>query len=229
MFDYFPENISTYGAGLDSVYWLIFYIVGFWFLLAEGVLLYFVVRYRRKANRRASYVSGETLRQASWILIPGAIVFLLDLGIDYAGAIAYNRFKDIPAADLVVEVKAKQFAWELKYPGPDGRLDTADDFSVPGELHVPVDKKIRLVLKAEDVLHAFFVPELRLKQDMIPGRSIPAWFEATKTGTYEIACAELCGFGHHMMRGFLVIHSESAYNAWADSAYDASQLDEWSF
>jgi cytochrome c oxidase subunit 2 len=147
----------------------------------------------------------------------------IDLGIDFVGAKAYDQIKgEIPESDISVRVTGKQFNWAITYPGPDGEFDTEDDLLLDNELHVPVDKVVRLELLSEDVLHSFFVPVLRLKQDVVPGRSIPAWFEATKVGRYEIACAELCGYGHYTMRGFLNVHTEEEYQQWVEENWPSS-------
>jgi cytochrome c oxidase subunit 2 len=98
--------------------------------------------------------------------------------------------------------------------GPDGRFGTADDLQMENELHVPVNKVVRVSLRSKDVIHSFFLPNLRLKQDTLPGREIQAWFEATKPGRYELPCAELCGFGHSGMRGWLNVHPDSEYTRW---------------
>ncbi|RMG20464.1 MAG: cytochrome c oxidase subunit II [Methanobacteriota archaeon] len=222
MFNYFPETISTYGGKLDHVYWMIFYIVGFWFLLSEGVLFYFIFRYRQKKNPKATYVSGESLKMASWVLIPAAIVLALDLGIDFAGGSAFHTYTTVPPGEYAVKVTGKQFNWNFTYPGPDNQFDTEDDLTIENELHVPVNKQIRLILESQDVLHSFFIPVIRLKQDVIPGRKISVWFQAIKTsdstenGYYEIACAELCGYGHYTMRGFLYVHSQEDYQKWVE-------------
>ena len=223
LFDkWFPDNISTFGGEIDSTFYLIFYIVGFWFLLTEGAIIYFAFRYRRRKGYQASHLRGETLKQTAWILIPGLIVFLLDLGIDFAGGHAYNKVKfDKPPSDTKVQVMAKQFDWIYTYPGPDKEFGTEDDMKLePGDknhgLHVPINRVVTVILQSEDVIHSFFVPVLRLKQDIIPGREIPVWFEATKEGNYEIACAELCGFSHHSMRSILFVHSEDGYTKWEE-------------
>ncbi len=215
MFDWFPKNVSTFGGEIDSVFWLIFYIVGIWFVLTEALIIYFVIRYRRRKGRRASFIDGETWKQAAWILIPAGIVLILDLGIDFAGARVYHLIKgEIPEGEHVVRITASQFNWAMTYPGADGRFDTDDDLSIDNELHVPVDEVIRLALRSDDVIHSFFVPVLRLKQDVVPGREIEAWFEVTEPGEYEIACAELCGFGHYTMRGILVAHTAEDFARW---------------
>ena len=112
-----------------------------------------------------------------------------------------------PAGDVVVRITAKQFNWNFTYPGPDGKFGTADDVTSENDLHVPVGKVVRFELQSEDVIHSFFVPDMRLKQDVVPGRTIRGWFEATKTGIYEIACSELCGFGHYSMHGNVIVQT----------------------
>ena len=99
---------------------------------------------------------------------------------------------------------------------------TKDDLKIENELHVPVNKVVILTLKSEDVIHSFFVPNLRLKQDTLPGREIPAWFEAIKAGTYEIPCAELCGFGHSGMKGKLIVHTPADYAKWVKKHWPSS-------
>jgi len=210
-----PENVSTFGGEIDSVFRLILYIVGFFFIVAEVLLVYFAVRYRSSRAKQAVYSRGENPREAAWVLVPALIVLLFDLGIDAAGHRAWALVKEgAPVADLEVKVTAKQFNWNFTYPGKDGKLGTPNDITLENELHVPVGKVVRVTLNSEDVIHSFWVPNFRLKQDVIPGRKIVAWFEATKPGTYEIACSELCGFGHYSMRGEVIVHSEVDYASW---------------
>lgn len=112
----------------------------------------------------------------------------------------------------MISVEAEQFEWFATYPGPDGQFETVDDMEAPiNVVHVPVNQPVIIRLTSRDVLHSFFVPVLRLKQDAIPGTIIPVWFEATKVGEYEIACAELCGLGHYRMRGLLRVESEADF------------------
>jgi cytochrome c oxidase subunit 2 len=114
-----------------------------------------------------------------------------------------------------VQVNAKQFNWQVTYPGADGKFGTADDKMLLDEMHVPVNKVVRVILKSQDVIHSFFVPQFRIKQDAVPGREIRAWFDATKPGKYEWPCAELCGFGHSGMRGWIYVHTPEEYGKWA--------------
>lgn len=212
---WFPPNVSTYGGQIDSVINLIFYLSAFWFVLFQSALVYFAIRYRRKPGMSAQFVRGESARQIiTWILVPAVLILACDLGIDAAGARAWDIVKrSMPPAAVTVHVTGSQFVWQFTYPGPDGRFGAGQDLK-SDSLHVPVGKVVRLVLQSEDVIHDFFVPEFRLKQDAVPGRKIPAWFEATKVGTYEIACSQLCGPSHFNMRGELVVQSEADYNAW---------------
>jgi cytochrome c oxidase subunit 2 len=211
-----PENVSTYGGEIDAVISLIYYLTLAWFFLTLGTFVVFLILYRRREGRRAAYVQGERWREAAWILVPVGIILVLDIWVDFRGAPAWAKVKGpMPPTELTVQVTAKQFNWEILYPGPDGKFDTADDLKLENELHVPVNKPVRLVLKSKDVIHSFFSPHLRLKQDMIPGRAIPAWFEATKPGKYELPCAELCGFGHSGMKAWLYVHSPEEYQKWA--------------
>lgn len=212
---WFPENVSTFGPAIDGVFFLIYYIVGFWFILTTAVILYLGVRYRRRSGRPAAYVRGDRWRELSWILIPAAIILVLDLAIDAAGARVWDTVKThLPAGDVHLIVTGKQFEWLVTYPGADATLDTADDFTVNNELHVPVDRDIRVTLRSQDVVHSFFLPNVRLKQDALPGRSIDVWFKVTKPGEYELACAELCGFGHYTMRAKFIAHPPDEYAQW---------------
>lgn len=224
MLRWLPENVSTYGGDVDSVFALIYYIVGFWFVLTWGVLLLFIVRYRRRQGRRASYVPGDNLKQAAWILVPAFVVTLLDLGIDVSGAHVWQKVKGaLPTPDVSVRATAKQFNWEFLYPGPDGQFATEDDLRLENELHVPIDKVVQVTLTSDDVIHSFFLPHVRLKQDAVPGRNIPVWFEANKAGRYEIPCAELCGFAHSGMKGYLTVHSPEAYRQWVQAHWPTRQ------
>src|SRR5205823_5633642 len=115
-----------------------------------------------------------------------------------------------PPADVTVRVTGRQFNWIVTYPGPDGNFDTeADNKETFDELHVPVNKVVHVKLRSKDVIHSFFVPVFRLKQDALPGREITVWFEATKAGEYEMPCAELCGFGHSGMLGKVVVQEQA--------------------
>ncbi len=222
MLRWLPENVSTYGGDIDATISLIYSVTLVWFFLTIGLILLFLFLYRRREGRRATYVRGERLSEAAWILVPLVILLALDLWIDFRGADAWAKVKGRPPASrLHVQVTGKQFNWEILYPGPDGKFGTADDLTLDNELHVPVHQVVRVTLKSKDVIHSFFLPNLRLKQDILPGREIEAWFQATKPGEYEMPCSELCGFGHSGMNGRLYVHTPEAYERWVQERWPA--------
>jgi len=213
MFHWFPENVSTFGAEMDFMFLVILGITGTIFLLVEAALIYFVIKYRHREGRQAVYVHGNTKLEVIWTAIPFAIVVLIAV-MSMGPWMRVRNPERFPPAALTVEVTAKQFEWNVKYPGPDNVLGTADDFTGRNRLTVPNGRPVHVVLRAEDVIHSFFLPELRVKQDAVPGMEIPIWFEATRPGEYVIGCAELCGLGHYRMRGSLVVLDGAEFDAW---------------
>lgn len=218
MFHWLPENISTYGDHIDSVMRIIYYIVGAWFVLVEAVIFYFIFRYRKKVGVQATYQTGTTFKALLWVLLPAVLILGFDLGIDIVQGPVWNEIKiHLPVnPDQIIRIQGRQFVWEFTQPGPDGHIDTPDDIQTLNQLTVPVHKIIQFELTAADVIHSFWVPNLRLKQDAVPGRTIRGWFEATKEGTYIIGCAQLCGSGHGVMRGELHVINEADYQKWSE-------------
>jgi len=211
MMSWLPENVSTFGGEIDSLFYLIYYITGAVFILVTVLMILFLILYRRRDGRRATYSHGNTALEITWTVIPAVILLVLS----FMSVSSWGRIKaHAPPSDFQVQVIAKQFNWEIIYPGPDGKFGTADDFQIDNDLHVPVNKVVHVHLQAKDVIHSFFLPNLRLKQDAVPGRNILVWFEATKPGKYELPCAELCGFGHSGMRGWLYVDSPEEYEKW---------------
>jgi cytochrome c oxidase subunit 2 len=207
-----PENVSTYGGDIDRLFYLIYYVTGATFFAVQITLLVFLVVYRHRDDRRATYTHGNTTLEIAWTVAPAILLVILAFVSRSVWADIKQR---IPPSDMQVQVTAKQFNWEVAYPGPDGKIGTDDDVTMDNDLHVPVGKTIRVLLKSRDVIHSFFIPNLRYKQDAVPGHEIPTWFKVTKPGKYEIPCAELCGFGHSGMRGWLFVHSLDEFEAWA--------------
>ncbi|HXV49782.1 MAG TPA: hypothetical protein VEB61_13325, partial [Candidatus Binatia bacterium] len=153
---WFPENVSTFGADVDGIFWLIFYITTVWFFITEGLIVYFIFRYRRRPGRKAVYAAGDTWSQLAWVLAPLALVIVLDLIIDLRGADVWAKVKlQRPPTDFVVHAVGKQFNWEFIYPGADGKFGSDDDLITDNELHIPVGKPIHVVLKSKDVIHSF--------------------------------------------------------------------------
>jgi cytochrome c oxidase subunit II len=211
MLKWLPANVSTYGGQIDRLFSIIEWITGITFVVVIVLLLLFIIKYRDQGGRRATYTHGNTFLEVIWTIVPAIILIVLFM---LSQSLWWSIKGSVPATDFLVQVTAKQFNWVFTYPGPDGVFGTADDLTLENELHVPVNKIVRVSLRAEDVIHSFFLPNLRLKQDAVPGREIPAWFEATQTGRYEIPCAELCGFGHSGMLGYLTVHSVADYQQW---------------
>ncbi len=214
MLQWLPPNVSTFGQGVDNIFHIIYYITVVVFVLVTATLIAFLIKYRHQEGRKATYIEGSTTLEIVWTVVTAAIVFILAM----LSLPQWNKIKsptDFPVnPDVLVQVSGKQFNWDMTYPGPDNELGTDDDLQLENELHVPVNAIVHIRLTAEDVIHSFFVPQLRLKQDTLPNRFIDVWFEATKAGRYEIPCAELCGFGHSGMLGYLNVHSQEDYDAW---------------
>ncbi len=219
MMSWLPENVSTYGGEIDYLFYLIYYITGATFILVTVAMIAFLIMYRRREGRRAIYSHGNTTLEIIWTVVPAIILVVLS----FMSQATWAKVKaHVPPSDFAVRVTAKQFNWEILYPGPDGKFGTADDLLLENQLHVPVGKVVHAILTSKDVIHSFFLPNLRLKQDTVPGREIVAWFEATKPGQYEMPCAELCGFGHSGMKGWLYVHTSEDYAKWVKEKWPSS-------
>ncbi len=217
---------STYAAEIDGIIWLVGVLVGFWFLVAEGVFLWLILKFRARDGKRAEYITGEEKKQMRFISWPHYLVLVCDVFIVVGAVRVWVEVKQHLPSDAEaqhVRVIAQQWAWSFVHPGADGKLDTADDIRSVDELHTQVGQKYIYELEARDVLHSFSVPVFRLKQDAIPGRVITGWWEATKTGTYDIQCVEICGIGHGMMAARIMIESPEQHAAWI-AAQSSSQL-----
>ena len=209
-FGSFPKGLSTYAGEIDALHDLIFILTGSVFFITEGLLLWFIWHYRARPGHKATYTHGHMGLEVAWTMFP--IVVFVVLGI-YSVRL-WNRIKNpdyFPKEGIFeVRVVAQQFEWHIIYPGPDGKLGTKDDIEVVNELQVPVNVPVVVHLTSKDVIHSFYLPEMRLKQDAVPGMEVPIWFQATDYANLEIACAELCGLGHYRMRGlFKVVHKDA--------------------
>ena len=210
-----PESVSTYGATIDWGFYVILWITGVIFIAVEATLIVFLIRYRHRPGRRAHYTHGSDRLEIIWTTIPALILvwlafFSQNLWAQIRGA--------VPEGAQEVEVTAEQFAWNVRYPGPDGQFGTADDIETLNQLHLPLLEPVVIHVKSKDVIHSFFLPEFRMKQDAVPGLTTTIWVQATKAGQYEIACAELCGLGHYRMRGFLTVEELATFQAWLAEA-----------
>lgn len=211
-----PRNASEHGAEIDEIYRLIYAITGVAFVLVMVLLIAFMAAYRHREGRKAVYNHGNSALEMVWTLVPAVILIWLAF---HSNALWERQRGKPPPADLVIGVKGKQFNWLVYYPGPDGKLWTADDVERSNAVDVPVGKMVRIQLRSHDVIHSFFLPNMRLKQDMVPGRTIEVWFRPVEAGKYDIACAELCGNDHSTMRGVLTVHTD--YEKWLKAQAEA--------
>ena len=208
-----PPGVSTFSAEIDAIYYMILVITGIAFVVTEVALVVFLIRYRARPGRRAIYTHGSTKAEIIWTAVPAVTVVIIGL----LSASVWENIKgrnSVPEGAYPIGVHAQQFEWMMTYPGADGTLGTSDDFEVRNQLHVPVDQPVVVMLTAEDVIHSFFIPQFRVKQDAMPGMPQRVWFEATEPGDYELACAELCGLGHYRMRASVTVHTAEDYQRW---------------
>lgn len=207
------EAVSRTAGQVDSLFWFIAGVSLFFFLLVEGLLIGFAIRYRRRKGEEAAATSearGNLLLESIWILIPSLVVLVFFI---YGFIVFRDMRAPLPgAADI--QVVGKQFLFEFRYP--DGR-------STVGELRVPVGKPVKLILSSADVIHSFFVPAFRIKQDMVPGQYTYLWLDPRKEGTFDIYCAEYCGVGHSVMRAKLFVMAAGEYAEWAAAGTAAAE------
>lgn len=206
-----PAGESSFSGEIDGIFYLILWITGIIFVLVEGMLLFFLLRYRHREGRRARYTHGNNRLEVIWTIVPAIICVVLALVSRRVWAEIKQR---MPTDAMQVEVLAEQFAWNIRYPGPDGRFGTADDIVTLNQLHFPVGRKVVVSLRSKDVIHSFFLPEFRVKQDAVPGMTTKVWFDASHVGHWDIACSQLCGLGHYRMRGTLTADSPEDFQKW---------------
>jgi cytochrome c oxidase subunit 2 len=208
-------SASTYAGDVDQLVLWITILVGVWFVAAEVMFFWLMWRFRAREGVPSQYITGKEPHLKRWINIPHTIILLFDIVIIVMAVRVWVKVKQtMPPSDDVVRIVSEQWAWTFQQSGADGKLDTADDVWTSDTLHVEVNKTYHFMLESKDVIHSFFVPVFRLKQDAIPGRTISGWFRPTKTGTYDILCAEICGIGHGIMGGRIVIESPEQHAAW---------------
>jgi len=232
-----PTGASAAAAGLDHHFTVTFILMGIVFVAAQVFLGLFVWKYREQnSSRKALYTHGNNTMEIAWTVLT-AVLFI---GLNWASKPlwASERFDPAKSGAVQVEVTGMQFQWYFRYPGPDGKfgatkpelidpsaggesavgLDPADPASkddvVTGTMYVPVNREVEVILRAHDVIHSFFIPSMRFKQDAVPGLAIHMHFTPIATGDYEIACAELCGLGHYKMHGMLKVVSQEEYDKW---------------
>jgi len=243
-----PANASSHGHEIDIVIYLIHVLM---LVLFAGWGIFFIlvlVKFRKGKNPNANY-QGVRSHITTWVEV-GVVVFEAVLLIGFSIPFWNKQVNAFPRRTDVnhIRVVAEQFAWNIHYPGPDkifGKSDMKffnkqsnplgidpndphgkDDITTINQLHLPIGKPAIIHLTSKDVIHSFYLPEMRVKQDVIPGMSIPTWFTPTKTGQFEIACAQLCGLGHYRMKGYLTVHSQEEFDEWIESQISKSSEDE---
>jgi cytochrome c oxidase subunit II len=230
---WFPEAITDHGPSVDRQFLITIIVCGIAFAAAQIGLGWVVWKYRDSADKaRATYSHGNNRLEVVWTIVT-AIVFI-SLGVMGQRVWAALHLNPAPAGATQIEVTAQQFAWNMRHPGPDnifgstnidyiddatnpvGVVDTdaggKDDISTP-TLVIPANRPVELILKSKDVTHAFWVPQLRFKQDLVPGMAIRVHFTANKVGKYEMACAELCGMNHFKMKTFMLVLPQAEFDA----------------
>ena len=219
-----PLDVSEHGHNIDHLFRFILLLTGVVFIVTEVVLFYFLWRYDGSKNAEpVKFSHGNHNLEIVWTILPAATLLFIALYQINAWATAKI---EMPNVAPTVEVVARQFEWRLRYPGPDGEIGTLDDIHHVNDLHIPVDEDVLIELKSMDVLHSFFLPELRVKQDAVPGMKVPVWFKALEPGEYDLVCAELCGWGHYKMKGRLTVQSREDYDAWLEELRVAQEATE---
>lgn len=239
------EPASSYGQRFDDLFRLITILIGVAFAIVLVLLIVPVLRDRARPGHKAVFDHGSSLHDKRFTAIVSVIVFIvLDAWVLYVAMIDLRQgFWNIPLPDkegvIKVEVLAQQWAWNIRTPGTDGEFDTPDDIVTMNELTVPKDQPVVLNVSSKDVIHAFFLPDMRMKRDANPGAINQVWFQPIKAGTFELLCAELCGFAHYQMHGKLHVLEADQYAAWekeasqiAASSFDANDKEShwaWEF
>lgn len=226
MIEQYVDAVSSYASDIDNVIILIGWFCLVWFVAAEAIFLGLCVVFRRSEGKRAQYISGEEPNQKRFIFWPHMLVLVCDVFIIVGAVRVWVDVKQtLPPAEKVVRVTAQQWAWNFQHPGADGQLGeadcvtekTCDDIITVDTMHVQEGIVYHYKLESKDVLHDFSVPAFRLKQDAIPGRVITGWFQADKSGEYDIQCAEMCGIGHGLMPARIRIEPKAQHAKWIQS------------
>jgi cytochrome c oxidase subunit 2 len=254
-----PKNMCSFGPDVDHLFYIILAITGFFFFLTEGLLVYAMWKYVARPGEKSVYTHGSHKLELAWTIVPALIL----LFIAFAQVKAWSDIKyqsRMPKPDQIFEVTARQFEWRFRYPTPEQTTTMlakwqdkegqesaeavewqqhphADDIHLVNEVHTWKGARVRFYLKSRDVIHSFFLPNMRIKQDALPGKVIPVWFDTKgdaavancrysekanawvldedKAKHAELACAELCGWGHYKMRGMAYIHeTKEDYEKW---------------
>jgi cytochrome c oxidase subunit 2 len=204
MFDNFPlwpVGASTTAGNVDALFVFLLLVTGLVTLAIFIMILVFAAKFRRRPGHRAEQIEGSTTLEITWSVVP-LFIFLF---IFAWGAVIYFHERTPPAGATEVYVVAKQWMWKLQHEGGQREIN---------QLHIPIGRDVKLIMTSQDVIHSFYVPAFRIKQDVLPGRYTYAWFHATKPGTYHLFCAEYCGTMHSGMIGDVVVMEPAQFESW---------------
>ena len=224
--------IASNWSYIDNTISITFWITGVVFVAIILFMAYCLFRFRHQPGTQAAY-EPENKKLESWLTVLTSVGVA---GLLTPGLFVWNQFVTVPKEADVIEIMGQQWQWNFRLPGKDGVLGTSDTRNVSpenplglnpndpngqddvliegGDLHLPLNRPVKVLLRSIDTIHDFYVPEFRAKMDIVPGMVTYFWFTPTRTGTFEAICAELCGVGHYTMRGVVVVDEESAYQAW---------------
>jgi len=196
-----PLQGTEIAAQWDSLYWFMVILSVFFFVLVVGGMIYFAVRYRNSVAKKTLYIKDNHLIEATWTIIP-TILLMVIFGWGY---VVYNRMTQAPSDAYEVRVIGKQWLWQFQYD--DGRTTV-------NELYVPANRPVKLIMTSEDVIHSFFVPNFRIKQDVVPGMYSSVWFNTTMPGKHQVFCTEYCGTSHSLMEAQVIALDEKQWSDW---------------
>lgn len=198
----FPEQASTFAAEVDYLYFFILAVTLVFGIGCAVVIFFFAVKYREKEKfGRGADIHGSMVLEVTWTIIPFVIAMIIFI---FGAVVFYNLYRP-PADTMDIYVVGKQWMWKFQHGTGQREIN---------ELHVPVGRKIKLVMTTEDVIHDVYIPAFRTKADVVPGRYTTLWFEATKPGKYHLYCAEYCGLNHSGMRGYVVVLPQNEFDNW---------------
>lgn len=224
-----PANIGgTEAQAIDGLFLFILGLTGIIFVITGLLFFWFLWKYDAAVTTEpVKYYHGSHQLEIIWSVIPAAtLLFIAIFQMDaWARAKVYRPeiAPGIPRPPLA-EITGRQFEWRIRYAGKDGIVGTQDDVLKVNDLHLPINEDVVLLIKSQDVLHSFFLPHLRVKQDVVPGMQQFVWFKANRTGKYDIVCAELCGWGHYKMRGRMVVQSRAEFEKWLEQAWQEQEV-----
>lgn len=217
MFDFpiFPEQASTFAtfSGVDGLFYALTIFTGVFVVGITALLIALGIKYQKRPGENRPSVHGENLMiEIVWSIIP----LVISMGIFAWGAVTYYDFRNIPENTIDISVIGKQWMWKVQHSNGVREVNA---------LHVPIGRPVKLTMTSQDVIHSFFVPAFRVKQDVLPAKYTTMWFEATKTGDFRIFCAEYCGTGHSTMMGMVTVMEPADYEQWLSGGTALSPVD----